>query len=67
MYDYVNNLLLVQFDDIKIPFPSLFQTIAQKKTALYVKMASVWIRSVIVTTDLEAVTAKFQVCVIINY
>jgi len=40
----------------------ILQTIVQKKTALNVKMVSVWIRSVTVTMDSEDVTVKFQVC-----
>jgi len=43
----------------------MLQTIVQKKMAPNVKMVFVWIRSVTVMMDLEDVTVKFQVCVII--
>ncbi|KYN12619.1 Nidogen-2 [Trachymyrmex cornetzi] len=42
------------------------RTIVQKKTALNVKMVSVWIRSVTVTMDSEDVTVKFQMRTSVN-
>ncbi|KYM82455.1 hypothetical protein ALC53_06945 [Atta colombica] len=44
----------------------ILQTIVQKKTALNVKMVSVWIRSVTVTMDSEDVTVKFQMRTSVN-